>query len=408
MSRRPQLKEAEFESLLADVFRRAGWKVIRQPPGPDRGIDLIVDSGEKKYVIELKRSSEGRSDRLVPLLSQAILQAEAAKQRFSKSAVSVAIVAADRIPNSVGEQLKEFARAHAPDVAVGIVDLEGFRAFQGFGLERFNADRAAPSSLGSLPQSRLPVHLFSDLNQWMLKLLLAPKISESFLSAPRERYQSAAQLARAAGVSLMSASRFVRQLSNEEFLDDRKRPLKLVRVEELLERWRAASHKNSTEIPARWILRGGENQLRSAVESYASRMDVKSSSSRRSRRPQRMRSLPRICVGLFGAAELLGVGFVRGVAPQLYLERVDAEALGRLGLSLEDAERNSDVLLRIPENKESLFRPVVRRDGTPVSDIIQVWLDVANDPARGKEQAEQIWKKVLEPAVRSENDARSR
>ncbi len=407
MGRRPQLKEAEFESLLADVFRRAGWKVIRQPPSPDRRIDLVVDSGEKKYVIELKRSSEGRSDRLVPLLSQAILQAEAAKQRFSKSAVSVAIVAADRIPNSVGEQLKEFAREHAPDVAVGIVDLEGFRAFQGFGLERFNADRA-PSSLGSLPQSRLPVHLFSDLNQWMLKLLLAPRISESFLSAPRERYQSAAQLARAAGVSVMSASRFVRQLSNEGFLDDRKRPLKLVRVEELLERWRAASHKNSAEIPARWILRGGENQLRSAVESYASRMDVKSSSSRRSRRPQRMRSLPRICVGLFGAAELLGVGFVRGVAPHLYLERVDAEALGRLGLSLEDAERNSDVLLRIPENKESLFRPVVRRDGTPVSDIIQVWLDVANDPARGKEQAEQIWKKVLEPAVRSDNDERSR
>jgi hypothetical protein len=401
-------KEAEFESLIANLFRRAGWEVLRQPPGQVQGADLIVDSGDRKYVIELKRASEGRRDRLIPLLSQAILQVQVAKQRLPKSAVLVAVVAADRVPDSVAEQLKEFARQHAPDVAVGIIDLEGFRAFQGFGLERFNAERAVPSSLGSLPQSRLPVHLFSDLNQWMLKVLLAPRISESLLSAPRERYQSAAQLARAAGVSVMSASRFVRQLSNEGFLDNRKGRLGLVRVEELLERWRGASHKSVREVRARWIIHGGETQLRSAVESYASRMDAKSSPPKHTRRPQRMSSPPRICVGLFGAAELLGVGFVRGVAPHLYFERVDAEALKQLGLSLEDAERNPDVQLRIPENKESIFRPVVRHAGVPVSDIVQIWLDVANHPARGKEQAEQIWKKVLGPALRSEGDERSR
>lgn len=400
-------KAAQFESLLADLFRRAGWEVLRQPPGQGQRPDLIVDSGDRKYVIELKRSSEGRRDRLIPLLSQAILQVKAAKQRLPKSAVSVAVVAADRIPESVAEQLKEFARQNAPDVAVGIMDLEGLRAFQGFGLERFNAERAMPSSLGSLPQTRLPVHLFSDLNQWMLKVLLAPRISESLLSAPRERYRSAAQLARAAGVSVMSASRFVRQLSNEGFLDNRKGCLGLVRADELLERWRGASHMSVREVRARWIIRGAEGQLRSAVESYASRMNAKSSSPKPSRRPQRMSSPPRICVGLFGAAELLGVGFVRGVAPYLYLERLDAEALKQLGVSLEDAERNPDVQLRIPENKESIFRPVVRHDGVPVSDIVQIWLDVANHPARGKEQAQQIWKKVLGPALQSEGDERS-
>lgn len=401
-------KEAEFESLLADLFRRAGWRVLRQPPGQDPGADIIVDSGDRKYVIELKRSPEGRRDRLLPLLSQAILQAQAARRRLPKSAVSVAVVAADRVPDSVAEQLKDFARRHAPDVAVGIIDLEGFRAFQGFGLERFNAERAASSSLASLPKSPLPVNLFSDLNQWMLKVLLAPRIPESLLSAPRERYQSARQLARAAGVSVMSASRFVRQLSNEGFLDNRKGHLGLVRVEELLERWRGASYKSVREVRARWILRGGENQLPSAAASYASRRDAKSSPPKRSRRPHPMSSLPRVCVGLFGAAELLGVGFVRGVASHLYIERVDAEALRQLGLSLEDAERNPDVHLRISENKESIFRPVVRHAGIPVSDIVQIWLDVANHPARGKEQAEQIWKKVLGPALRSEGDERSR
>ena len=402
----PRSKEAEFESLVADLFRRAGWRVLRRPQV--QGADLIINSGDRRYVIELKRSSEGRRDRLIPLLSQAILQVQAAKQRLPRSAVSVAVVAADRVPDSVAEQLKEFARQHAPDVAVGIIDLEGLRAFQGFGLERFNAERTVPSSLGSLPQSRQPVHLFSDLNQWMLKILLAPRISESLLSAPRERYQSAAHLARAAGVSVMSAWRFVRQLSNEGFLDDRKGRLRLLRVEELLERWRGASQKSVREIHARWIIRGGENQLRSAAALYTSRMDAKSVPRKHSRGPQRTSSPPRICIGLFAAAELLGMGFVRGVAPHLYLERVDAQALRQIGLSLEDAERNPDVQLRIPDNKQSIFRPVVRHDGVPVSDIVQIWLDVANHPARGKDQAEQIWKKVLGPALRSEGDEHSR
>ena len=284
--------------------------------------------------------------------------------------------------------------------------MEGLRAFQGFGLERFNAVRELPPFLGSLPQSRLPVHLFSDLNQWMLKVLLAPRIPEPLLSAPRERYKSAAQLARAAGVSVMSASRFIRQFSNEGFLDDRKGCFCLVRVEELLDRWRAASHRTVREVNAWWIIRGGENQLRSAVGSYAFRTNGQSNPRKHSRRLSRISPPPRICVGLFAAAELLGIGFVRGVPSHLYLERLDGETLKKLGLSLEHAERNPDVQVRIPENKQSVFRPVVRHAGVSVSDIIQIWLDVANHPARGKEQAEQIWKKVLSRALRSEGDER--
>jgi hypothetical protein len=46
---------------------------------------------------------------------------------------------------------------------------------------------------------------------------------------------------------------------------------------------------------------------------------------------------------------------------------------------------------------------VVRHHGVPVADIVQVWLDVSNHPARGKEQAEQIWKRVLAPSIRKEH-----
>jgi hypothetical protein len=53
------------------------------------------------------------------------------------------------------------------------------------------------------------------------------------------------------------------------------------------------------------------------------------------------------------------------------------------------------VYVRIPENPEAVFRAAVERDGVPVSDILQVWLDVSNHPARGKAQADEIRKKVL-------------
>lgn len=394
-------KEAEFESLLANLFRRAGWS-IRQQQAPDRGADIVVDSGDKEYVIEVKRSAEGRRDRLVPLLSQAILQVQAAARRFSKSAVPVAIVVARHIPNSVAEQVRQFAMSHAPDVGIGLMDSEGFRVFHGFGLERFNSERLASARLGLPGQGQSPSHLFSDLNQWMLKILLAPNIPESLLSAPRGQYQNGSQLAKAAGISVMSASRFIRQLSSEGFLDERKGWLRLVRIEELMQRWLSSGPRSVPEIPVRWIIRGGKEQLSSAVQSYVSLQEAGRSKRRRSREVQLVGDAPRICIGLFAAADLLGVGFAHGVGQHLYLERPEPAALNRLGLSVEDAQRHSDVLIRIPENEEAVFRPVVRHSGVPVSDILQVWLDVSNHPARGKEQADQIWKRVLAPSIQKD------
>src|SRR5258708_3314410 len=101
-------RENEFESLLADLFRRAGWLVREQYPS-DSGAALIVDSNENKYIVQLKRSPEARRDRLVPLLSQAILEAKAAARHFSQSVIPVAVVASQQIPDSVAKQVKQFA-----------------------------------------------------------------------------------------------------------------------------------------------------------------------------------------------------------------------------------------------------------------------------------------------------------
>ncbi len=405
IQKRFEERGAQFESLLADLFRRAGWQVVRPPArrSDEMEADLVVDAGDKKYVIELKRSAEGRRDRLIPLLSQAILMAQAIAKRFSESAVPVAVIAADRIPDSVAEQVKKFGIQHAPDVGVGVIDSEGFRAFAGHGLEVLNAERAVSPDI-ELPaaHSRPLLHLFSDLNQWMLKILLSANIPESFLSAPRGRYENASQLAEAAGASVMSAFRLVRELSEQSFLDSQAGWLRLVRIEDLLQQWLGANQRNASELPLRWIIRGNENQFSAAIKSYVSEVAEKAVRPRRRRKGQLRGAEPRICVGLFAAADLHGIGFVQGVQPRVYLERVDADVLRRLGLSAQGAEQNPDLFVRVPKNPEAVFRASVSRDGLPVSDILQVWLDVSNHPARGKEQAEQIWRRILAPALQKD------
>jgi hypothetical protein len=347
----------------------------------------------------LKVSSEGRKDRAVPLISQAILEAQLAARQFPGEAIPVAVIAANHISESVAEAVKRFALQYAPDVGIGIIDAGGFRSFAGHGLESLNAERSESPGIDLLARRPSSANLFSDLNQWMLKILLSERIPESMLSAPRGRYGNASQLSAAARVSVMSAFRFVRQLSEEGFLED-KGALRLVRIEELLDKWLAANQRRVREIPVRWIIRGEKNQLHVAVRSYLSKMEARSSRQKRSHGGRLLKA--RICLGLFAAADVFGLGFVHGAPPHIYLERLDPEALGQLGLSVENADRQADVYLRIPENHESVFRGAVQREEVPVSDILQVWLDVSNHPARGKAQAVEIRKKVLSGLFKKE------
>ena len=108
------------------------------------------------------------------------------------------------------------------------IDAGGFRRFRGHGLEALNAERSRV--IETTRKEVSPGNLFSDLNQWMLKILLSRSLSDSLLSAPRGHYENASQLAEAAGVSVMTAFRLVRQLSEEGFLEERS-GLRLVRTE---------------------------------------------------------------------------------------------------------------------------------------------------------------------------------
>ena len=198
--------EAQLGRVVANLFREEGWKVVEEPREKNVAPDFLISGRGKKFVVELKRASEGRKDRVIPLLSQAALEAAHYSRIMHGHPLPLAIVAANRIPESVAEEAKQFVREWAPEVAVGVLDLEGLRLFAGHGLESLSSARR-PQSIIRAPNARAP-QLFSDLNQWMLKVLLAPRIPDVYLSAPRGHYQGASQLAEAAGVSVKSAFRF--------------------------------------------------------------------------------------------------------------------------------------------------------------------------------------------------------
>jgi hypothetical protein len=357
------------------IFEGAGWKVKGvDRHGRSEG-DFRVRRRAFEYAVELKAASEGRSDRLIPLFAQAALQL---MHGGGKNVMRLAVVCAPRIPSRAAEQVLEFAAKYAPDVAVGLFDFEGLRLFRGPELEDLDAEpglRRAGARSGSLRESR---HLFSDLNQWMLKVLLAPELPEQLLSAPRGEYKNASQLADAAQVSVMSAFRFLQQLQDDGYLHESASPLAPVRREDLFARWQASNDRPVREVAMRFRLRGDPHvQLRKVLGSG------------------------RACLALFAAADALQIGFVQGVPPYVYVERVHPSSLAAWkNLRPCEPGESPDVLLRQAPAPQSVFRGMVRAGDAAVSDVLQVWLDVASHPSRGREQADLIRQRVLESIIK--------
>lgn len=108
----------------------------------------------------------------------------------------------------------------------------------------------------------------------------------------------------------------------------------------------------------------------------------------------------RACLALFAAADALKLGFVKGVPAHVYVERIQPANLAAWR-SLRPCEPGEppDVVLRQAPAPQSVFRGMVRVDGAAVSDVLQVWLDVAAHPSRGAEQAELIRRRALEHIV---------
>ena len=342
-----------------------------EPAGEPRQPDFIMSKGPHHYVVEIKSAGEGRPDRVLPLLSQAILEVRRHAEFNAKR--PLAIVQVNHASSSLHQKVEQFQRDYAPDVAIGLVSEAGASQFIGGpDLEALNVEVSRSSSREKAAQPRKASDLFSDLNHWMLKVLLAPELPENLLNAPRGEYRSVSELAEAAQVSAMSASRFVRRLQEDGFLEDAGRSFQLVRRRELFRRWQSSAMRSSPELRMSYLIPGaGARQL----HKVASRLDA--------------------CIGLFAAADLLHVGHVSGVAPYIYVRRLLVSSESWPGLAPAKPGEPAQVILKQSNVPNSLFRGAVRVDDVWVSDVLQIWLDASAHPSRGAEQADLLQRKVL-------------
>jgi hypothetical protein len=292
----------------------------------------------------------------------------------------LAVVAAPKIAPRVAEQILRFAKEYAPDAAAGVVDFEGLQLFRGPHLDGLSSE-IPPAVARPLSGSREQLNLFSDLNQWMLKVLLAPEMPDQLLSAPRGRYRNASQLAKAASVSIMTAFRFVQQLQREGYLHESDPYLNLVRRADLFRGWQAASLRSVNEIAMRFLLRGDpQAELRRVLQSG------------------------RACLALFAAADALNLGFVHGVPPYVYVHRLQPATIAAWkNIVPTTPGEPPELILRQAPSPQSVFRGIVRPQGMAACDVIQVWLDVGSHPSRGQEQAELIRHRVLKEIIKGKS-----
>jgi hypothetical protein len=334
--------------LLESFFENAGWEVESHPESGQWSPDLVVRRPGLLYIVEVKSAAEGRADRLVPLFAQAVLQSQRAAAHQPKSAASrhmkpMAVVAAPKISRRAAEEVLHFAENYAPEIAAGVIDFSGLRMFRGPHLDGLSSAPAFRPR-DQRPRSRSG-QLFSDLNQWMLKVLLAPELPEHLLAAPRGEYQNSSELARAAGVSVMSAFRFVQQLQDEGYLHESSSHLKLVRRQDLFNRWKSVGRRGANEMAMRLLLKGNPlSPLR------------------------KVPSEQKWCLALFAAADALKLGHVQGVPRYIYLPQVPPpEPAVWKNLRPCSPEEPPDLIFRQAPAPASIFRGAVQADGIPVS-----------------------------------------
>lgn len=372
---------------LAALLKERGASVRRGPRRNPLGADLQVDWNRRRFLVEVKTLRENRRAALHGAMAAAFLEARAA---VSDSAVRpIPVVGVEVLTEQARAELADYLRRIAPDSDWGVLDRHGNRFFVGEPWAELNAQAPRQKRARRTPN----LDVFSDRGQWLSKVLLAGHLPAELLAAPRGPIANARELARRAGVSTASVSRWASALEAGGFLERDGRVLHLVRREEYLARWRKATGKPAREVRARFLLPAGkplDHLARVVAERVGSGAPSASIPGAIA-----WSSKPRTCLGLFSACAALGLGIVERAPLHLLLESISDATLRELELTAVARGEPFDVTVIEPRFPESTFRGAVMARGplplpAPASDVLQAWLDLADHPARGREQAEEL------------------
>ncbi|MBI3185279.1 MAG: hypothetical protein HYZ28_24335 [Myxococcales bacterium] len=375
----------DLPAALATAVKRSGWRVE----------GLTLRSGRRSFLCWVERSPEVRGDRLEGALAVAVLRARAEVAGSTTHPEPLAVVSAPRVSQRLEARLVEFMQESGGGVGWGIADDAGRVVVRSSGLSIDQPAGFKPR----VPQASVSGELFTDLNQWVLKVLLSDLFPRSQLWRPEGApYRNASVLAEAADVSLPVATRLLHRLRTEGFVDPRRASIELVRVSELLGRWRAALARG---VRLQYRVRLKDSALTSARWMLEQRFSDPSLD---------------LVFGLFDAAEHLGQRHVANAPHIVYLRRrdgppVDQKLLHDIDAIPVGAQEPFDLIIRVPRFPEALFRGALHQPDPDLgdqlvyhfTDVLQTWMDVSHHAARGAELGERLWRDLIAPCL-SEHD----
>jgi hypothetical protein len=367
---RMKSNKAYLDALQAGATQ-ANWLWGGIPSLGGHGVGF--KSENRKFHLVLNAVSPARGPELERALADAYLRASSVTKSQPHERIPLPVVAAPSLSRAMLERLKKYAADVLPSAHWGAFDLAGTWHFPGLSI-RIQADSAVMESMAfpaAVGKSPPPQHdPFSDLGQWLSKVMLAQGLSEDLVSAPRQRLRNQAALASAANVSLPTVSRWKKQLCSMAFLTDSKLGLRIVRKKELLIRW-AASIRNRAYVDT-WVqpVFGSSNQDKALSRLLAEE--------------------PKAILLGAAACDRLGIGVVKGAPMQIALPDHSPDYLAGLGLMPVQSGIKGAFLIRRPRYFESLRRGAVIRDGVAVADVLQCAIDSYNSPVRGMDQFEAI------------------
>jgi hypothetical protein len=353
-------------------------------------VDFIFRRGRKKYAIEVKHSRKIQLA-LSHLLPRGILLLQAAK-RIGNYIPIVAVVV-EKLDERDIRRMADFIHHFAPEMGWLLVDEYGEGAFKGPDKDQYNVlpqlSRQPLMPHGPF-ESESPVShyqkqlSFSDLDQWLLKVFLLgrPGIPADYWGGPQGSVENAFQLSKLAGVSPPIANSWVKAMESSGYLRRiGRKKLIPVRPNALIEEWRGQ-------------YRFGDNR----ILPYRSVYPISEADQYLDDLLEKMKSFDKsISLAISGhqACRLLGIKHSSARSIHIYFWGNVANVANPLGLIPAESPSEANLFLVEPKYPRSVFGGRVIREGIPVCDILQCYLDLYNLPDRGREQADFVFENIL-------------
>lgn len=367
-----EMQGAEFEASVADLlvnaipdFQIAG---VRQPLAALA--DLEGNIHGRRVVIAVKVVRTGVIDDVVGRLATAAIQV----QHFaSADDIPLSVVLVPSVGRKAVAAVQDFMSLYMPGAAWALVDPAG-NARVSIPALSIDIDRSVVR-VERVQAGRSSVSLFSDLNRWLLKILLLVGAPGDLWGGPRQSVLSNPDLGRVAGVSPEMVRRFVTAFQDRDLLRQTPEGLRVVRRSALLELWRADEALTARPaIPVRRLVAGSGTLAELA--------------------------------GLPGFSDLAAVagfeacrhlGLLHAIGPrqvEVYVTVPVSEAMRRFGLE-KCSPSDADIWLLPTRRSRSVRGGRLIVEGIPVVDAFQAALDVLRHPGRGREQSDYIINEVL-------------